>query len=150
MEKQNKAKEQAEKKIRWALKKLANSDKLLTEMAVATKSFMKLNGREMKVWLNYHKRIEDNTRWLTLQEVFVEIYDAIKKEKLRLDKFYKKYKKEGNKEQERYFRQAILTIGINVQNNIIHRLEKQIRKKYGYWKVKKVKKNGGKFFSSQP
>lgn len=133
----NKTKEEAEKKVIWAFKQLANNDKLLTEMAIATKSFAKLSGREMQVLLKHHKRIEDNTRWQTLQEVFCEIYEAIKKEKLRLDKFEKKYKKEGNKEEERKFRHAILTIGINVENNIIRHLERKIRKKYGYWKPKK-------------
>jgi hypothetical protein len=139
MVRENKLKKQVQKKVIWAFKQLAKNNKLLTEMAIAIKSFAKLSGREMQVLFKHHKRIEDNTRWLTLQEIFGEIYQEIKKEKVRLNKFEKKYKREGNREEERKFRRAILTIGINVENNIVRKLEKQIRKKYGYWKVKSDK-----------
>ena len=136
----NKTKQKAEREVKRIIKKLVNDKKALREMAIATKGFMKFNGQEMKALLNHMKRVEDNTRWSTLREVFGKIYLELDKEKKRLDKFGRKYKKEGNKKQERQFTKAILTVGINVENNIVRRLEREIRKKYGYWKVKKPKK----------
>lgn len=133
----NKLKQQAEKRIKSAMRKLANDDKLLKEMAISIKAFSKLNGREMQVLLNHHKRIEDNARWLTLREVFGELYFEIDKEKKRLDKILKKYERKKDKEGQRRLMNSILTIGINVKNNIIRVLEMKLRKKYGYWKSKK-------------
>ena len=138
--KKNKIKEKVEKKVVSIFKKLLKNDKLMKELAISTKAFSKLNGKEMQVLLNHLKRKEDNTRFFTMQEVFDNIY-YVDKEMKRLNKFEKKYKKLKDKSQERYFRRAILTIGINVKNNIIKMLEEKLRKKYGFWKVKNGKKD---------
>ena len=108
----NKTKSKVDKAVVRAMKKLLNNDKLMNEMALNTKAFMKLNVKEQKSLLRFHKRIKDNTRWITLRDTFIDIYAKLRKENLTKDKVWV----------------------------IINQLEKQIRKKYGYWKVKKEKR----------
>lgn len=68
---------------------------------------------------NHEWNLIDLTIQKTAQAIFEDIEKDIAKEIKRLDKYEQKYKKKGDKKKERFFRHAILIIGINIRNNIV-------------------------------
>ncbi len=110
-----KPKPKISKEVVEVFRKIGNDKKIMGELSTLTFGFNKLNMKEQKAYLNHIKRVVDNAHYLAMREVFGEIY-----------------KKFGS-----YILQE-------VKVKDIQKVEKLLRKRYGYYKPKITTSTGRK------